>query len=313
MRAENFQQMLTSKDQTGLRRVGLTEKLDFLPSVNLVYNLGTKQNIRLAGSKTVARPEFREIAEFAFFDYEMNYGVKGDTALRRTSITNLDARYEFYPKAGESLTFGAFYKSFTDPIEFRLDASSNADTRRYFYQNAISANTLGFEVEVRKGLEFISPSLKNFSLFGNYTYLSSEVTFNDISANNKEVKANRPLQGQSPYLINAGMQYTSPDFNVSILYNKVGERLSLVGNDEFPSIYERPRNQLDFQISKRVIDSKGEIKLNFADILNNAFYFYENIDSKTAFKEGTDRMFNSYKPGSTITLGFTYDFNLSKK
>jgi hypothetical protein len=109
------------------------------------------------------------------------------------------------------------------------------------------------------------------------------------------------------------MQYTSPDFNVSILYNKVGERLSLVGNDEFPSIYERPRNQLDFQISKRVIDSKGEIKLNFADILNNAFYFYENIDTKTAFKEGTDRMFNSYKPGSTITLGFTYDFNLSKK
>lgn len=313
MRAENFQQMLTSKDQTGTRRVGLTEKLDFLPSVNLVYNLGSTQNIRLAGSKTVARPEFREIAEFAFFDYEMNYGVKGDTALRRTSIINLDARYEFYPKAGESLTFGAFYKSFTDPIEFRLDASSNADARRYFYQNAVSANTLGFEVEVRKSLEFISPSLKNFSLFGNYTYLSSEVTFNDVSANNKELKARRPLQGQSPYLINAGMQYTSPNFNVSILYNKVGERLSLVGNDEFPSIYERPRNQLDFQISKRVIDSKGEIKLNFADILNNAFYFYENIDTKTAFKEGTDRMFNSYKPGSTITLAFTYDFNLSKK
>ena len=313
VRAENFQQLLTSKDQTSARRVSLTEKLDFLPSLNLVYNLGETQNIRLSGSQTVARPEFREIAEFAFFDYEMNYGVKGDTALRRSSIVNLDARYEFYPKAGESITFGTFYKSFKDPIEFRLDPSSNADSRRYFYQNALSANTLGFEVEVRKTLDFISPSLKNFSLFGNYTHLSSEVSFNDLSSTNKEVKAKRPLQGQSPYLINAGLQYTSQIFNASILYNKVGERLSLVGNDEFPSIYERPRNQLDLQLSTRVMDSKGEIKLNFADILNNAFYFYENIDTKTAFKKGTDRMFNSYKPGATITLGFTYDFSLSKK
>jgi hypothetical protein len=313
LRGENFQQLLTSKDQSGLRKVSLTEKMDYLPSLNVVYNLGTKQNIRLSGSQTVARPEFREIAEFAFYDYEMNYGVKGDTALKRTSIVNLDARYELYPKSGEAFTFGAFYKSFTDPIEFRLDPSSNADSRRYFYQNALSATTIGFEIELRKGLEFISPTLKNFSLFGNYTYLKSEVVFNDLSASNKTTKANRPLQGQSPYLINAGIQYTSDDFNVSVLYNKVGERLSLVGNDEFPSIYERPRNQLDIQLAKRVMQKNGEIKLNLADVLNNAFYFYENTDTKTAFKDGTDRLFNSYKPGATITLAFTYDFSLSKK
>lgn len=313
LRGENFQQLLTSKDQTGIRRVSLTEKMDYLPSINLVYNIGEKQNMRFSGSQTVARPEFREIAEFAFYDYEMNYGVKGDTALKRTSIINLDARYELYPKSGEAFTIGAFYKSFTDPIEFRLDPSSNADSRRYFYQNALSAKTIGFEIELRKGLEFISPILKNFSLFGNYTYLKSEVTFSDLSASDKITKANRPLQGQSPYLINAGIQYTSDDLNVSVLYNKVGERLTLVGNDEFPSIYERPRNQLDLQFSKRVLQKNGEIKLNFADVLNNAFYFYENTDTKTEFKDGIDRMFNSYKPGSTITLSFTYDFSLNKK
>lgn len=287
--------------------------MDFLPSVNLSMNIGDKQNLRLAASRTVARPEFREIAEFAFYDYEMNYGVKGDTALRRTSVLNYDLRYEIYPKAGEAITFGAFYKSFTDPIEFRLDPGSNADSRRYFYQNAISANTLGFEIEVRKGFDFISPVLKNFSFFGNYTYLRSEVVFNDLNRGGKEVRANRPLQGQSPYLINAGIQFTSEKFNASILYNRVGERLALVGNDEFPNVYERPRNQLDFQLSKRVINNRGEIKLNVADILNNAVFFYENTDDAFAYKEGVDRMFNSFKPGSIITLGFTYDFDINKK
>ena len=313
LRAENFQQLLSSKDQTGKRNTKLTEKLDLLPSVNLLVNTGDKQNIRLAASRTVARPEFREIAEFAFYDYEMNYGVQGNPGLLRSSILNYDLRYELYPKAGEAISLGVFYKNFTDPIELRLDPSSNADSRRYFYQNALSAKTIGLELEVRKGLEFISPSLKNFAFFGNYTYIQAEVTFNDLSAGNKEVKADRPLQGQSPYLLNAGLQYTSTKFNASVMFNKVGERLSLVGNQEFPNVFERPRNQLDLQLSKKVIKDRGEIKINFSDILNNAFYFYENVDGPTAFKNGVDRLFNAYTPGSTISVGFSYDFNISKK
>ena len=313
LRAENFQQLLTSKEQTGNRSVRLTEKWDFLPSMNILMNVGDKQNLRASVSRTVARPEFRELAEFAFFDYEMNYGVKGDTSLRRTSIMNYDLRYELYPKAGEAITFGVFYKEFTDPIEFRLDPGSNADARRYFYQNALSATTLGFEVELRKGLEFLSPALKPLSVFGNYTYLRSQVIFNDLSADSKIVKADRPLQGQSPYLLNAGLQYTSDMFNASVLYNRVGQRLTLVGNEEFPNVYERPRNQIDIQFSKKVLAGQGEIRINFQDILNNAFYFYENVNENTAFQEGVDRLFNSYKQGSTISVGFTYDFNIGKK
>ena len=314
-RVENFQQLLTSRDQTGDRKVRLTEKLDVLPSINVVYTINNRHSIRIAGSKTVARPEFREIAEFAFFDYEQNYGVKGDTALRRTGITNIDARYEFYPKAGEAITFGVFYKSFDAPIELRLDPSSNADNRRYFYQNAAKANTLGMEIEARKNLEFINRSLENFSLFSNVTVLFSEVTFNDQNANSGQVKANRPLQGQSPYLINAGLQYNSKKGGLSgaLLYNRIGQRLTLVGNDDFPSVYERPRNQLDLQLAKRVLRNKGEVKLTVADMLNNEYYFYENVDTKKAFNKGSDRLFNAYRPGTTFTIGFTYDFNIGSK
>lgn len=313
LRAENFQQLLTSKIQTGERSVLLTKKWDFLPSVNLMYSLNSKQNFRLSASRTVARPEFRELAPFAFFDYETNYGVKGDTSLRRSAVLNYDARYEWYPKSNESITIGAFYKDFTDPIEFRLDPASNADSRRYFYQNATSARTYGLEIEVRKGMEFLSPSLKNLFFFGNYTLTSSEVRFNDLNAGDKEITAARPLQGQSPYLINAGFQWTSEKFNASLLYNRVGERLALVGNTEFPNVYERPRNQLDFQISKKILSNNGELKLNIADMINNPFYFYENIDQSFAFKKGVDRMFSNYKPGTAVTLTFTYDFDLDKK
>ena len=313
VRAENFQQLLTSRTQTGSRSVRLTEKWDFLPSINTMLKIADKSNLRLSASRTVARPEFREIAEFAFYDYELNYGVLGDTGLRRSSVLNYDARYEYYPKAGESISFGAFYKDFTDPIELRLDPASNADARRYFYSNALNARSVGFELEVRKGLDFISPKLKNFSVFGNYTYIRSEVTFNDLSAGNKEVKADRPLQGQSPYLLNLGVQYTSPVFNASLLYNRVGERLSLVGNSEFPNVFERPRNLLDMQLSTKVLDKKGELKLNVSDLLNNAFYHYENVNDKTSFQDGTDRLFYAYRPGTTVTVSFSYDLSLGKK
>lgn len=313
LRAENFQQLLTSRNQTGGRTVRLTEKWDLLPSANLILKLGDRQNLRVSASRTVARPEFREIAPFAFYDYELNYGVLGDTGLRRSSVLNYDLRYEYYPKAGETVSIGAFYKDFTDPIELRLDPSSNADARRYFYSNAISARTVGIEVEVRKSLDFVSERLKDLSVFGNYTYLRSEVAFNDLSAGNKEVKADRPLQGQSPYLLNLGLQYTSTRFNASVLYNRIGERLTLVGNGEFPNVFERPRNLLDVQLSAKMMQKKGELKLNISDILNNQIYHYENVDGPTAFSDGVDRLFFAYRPGTTVTLSFTYDFDLGKK
>ena len=111
------------------------------------------------------------------------------------------------------------------------------------------------------------------------------------------------------------MQYNSKNtiWSGSFLYNRVGQRLALVGNTEFPDIYERPRDQVDLQLAKKIFNKKGELRITWADLLNPAFYFYENIDTKEAFKEGTDRLFNSYKPGSTITVGFTYDFDLGKK
>ncbi len=309
-RAENFQQVLTAKRSDLKRIVVDNDKWDILPSINFIYNLNPKNIIRLSGSQTVARPEFREIAPFSFFDYEQNYAVSGDTTLTRTKIYNADVRYEWYPKAGESVSIGLFYKNFNDPIELR---ARNANPRRYSYQNADKANTYGIELEVRKGLDFLGKSMENFSVFSNLTYISSKVELKSITAGGTSVSFDRPLQGQSPYLINLGLQYANKnaDFSGSLLYNRVGQRIVLVGDAEnfgLYDIYERPRDQVDFQLTKKVLKKRGEIKLNIADLLNQRYYFYDNFDSKKAYQSGADRLFYSYKPGATYTIGFTYDF-----
>ena len=148
-------------------------------------------------------------------------------------------------------------------------------------------------------------------MFANLTYIYSKVSLQGSAP------ATRPLQGQSPYLVNLGLQYNSKKGNWagSLLYNRIGQRLALVGISDlgFADVYERPRDQVDFQLSKKIMKEKGELKLTWADILNPAYYFYENIDTKKAFSGNNDRLFNSYKPGSTITVGFTYDFSLGKK
>jgi outer membrane receptor protein involved in Fe transport len=313
---EFFEQYLTSKDVTAKRINVNTETYDFLPSVNLTYSINTTQNIRFAAFQTVARPEFREIAPFQFFDYESNYGVSGNPDLKRTKILNLDLRYEIYPRAGEAFTIGAFYKRFTDPIEFRLDPGSNADRRLYFYQNASEANTYGAELEIRKNMDFLGDSkfFDNMTAFGNFTYLFSDVSFPDATSAGQSINSNRPIQGQSPYLINGGLQYsTDKGFNATVLYNRIGPRLALVGNGEFPDIYERPRHLLDFQLSKRILNKKGELKLTFSDILNNEIYLYENVGGNKEFNKGNgDRLFSSYRPGTNISIGFTYDFDFKK-
>ena len=316
VRVEYFEQFLRTEDVSAKEVIVNTEKWDVLPSINFTYSPSLKHAIRASASRTVARPEFREIAPFSFYDYELNYGVNGNPDLKRSSIINGDLRYELYPRGGETITIGAFYKSFDDPIEFRLDPSSVLDRRNYGYFNTDKAYTIGAEFEVRKGLGFINSSFETFSLFANLTYTYSEVTLASTSGTGGVTTSTRPLQGQSPYLINAGLQYNSKTtiWSGSLLYNRIGQRLALVGLPElgFPDIYERPRDQVDIQLAKKIFQKRGELKIIWADLLNPAYMLYENIDKEKAYSATNDRLFNSYTPGSTITVGFTYDFNLGK-
>ncbi|RYY30703.1 MAG: TonB-dependent receptor [Chitinophagaceae bacterium] len=317
VRAEHFHQVLSSKDLSLKRIVVDTKKWDFLPSINLNYSINSRNQVRLSGSQTVARPEFREIAPFQFFDYEQIWGVSGDVNLKRTSITNADLRYEFYPKPGEVISFGVLAKNFDNPIELRMDPGSNGDRWLFNYANADQAFLYGAEVEIRKSLAFISPKLSKLVFLGNLTVLESKVTLTTEQASGVKTDLDRPLFGQSPYLVNAGFQYTNEGWNATALYNRIGPRLALVGDPTgagFYDIYEKPRNVIDLQLSKRIMDKKGELKITVSDLLNNKYAFYDNASGKAGYDfGGGDRINYAYKPGTTITIGFTYDFDLKTR
>ena len=317
-RYEYFEQFLKSNTQgTDKAQVINTDKGDLLPSFNLTISASPKTNIRIAGSRTVARPEFREIAPFVFFDFEQIASTAGSPNLKRSSILNADVRYEWYPKAGEIVSLGAFYKNFTDPIELRLNSASVATRRQYQFQNAEKASLYGVEAEYRKNLSFISSGaawLEKLYFNGNVSVIFSEVTLGNVDASgNKLPSTNRPLQGQSPYLINAGFQYDGiKGTNISLLYNRIGERLALVGNDDFGDIYEKPRDLVDFQLSQKIWSNKAEVRLTVGDIFNQAFATYENRDDKRTYNPAVDKFFSRYTPGTTFTIGFNYTFDFKK-
>lgn len=301
LRVEDYDQVVGSMRKADPRHVH-SQVRDYLPALNLTYKLSNTTNIRLAGSQTVIRPEFRELSTFAFFDFELGATILGNTQLRRTKVSNLDLRYELYPRAGELFTIGVFYKYFKDPIELYFNQSGAGTSNTFNYINADEAKSYGAEIEFRKKLDFAS-SLKNFTLQGNVSYI-----YNRVKKENAQL--DRPMQGQSPYLVNAGLQYDLEKIGLSstLLFNVIGRRILYVGNQDVPSIWEAPRPLSDLQIAKKVIKNKGEVKLNVTDFLNRRAYFYHDLDNNKKFKKGTaDALSINRKYGTNISLSFSYN------
>ncbi len=292
--------------------------LDILPSLNLTYSLNTKSNLRASYFRSVARPELREMANLGYYDYELSANITGNTALKRTLIDNVDLRYEWFMNAGEILSASVFYKNFSNTLESQVyGAGSSYDIRPGNYKRGTN---IGIEFELRKRLDFIAKNsfLKNLTYYVNLAYVKSDVTVDSLYIRGKMVDS-RPLSGQAPFVINTSLAYTSNNgkLNMNVLYNRVGQRLTFIGQDRFGIVYEAPRNLLDFQVSYAVT-KRSEFRLNVKDILNNPvrFYFDQNGDKKyngSAFKEGKiiegeDWLLQEFRPGSTFSLTYSYKF-----
>jgi outer membrane receptor protein involved in Fe transport len=250
----------------------------------------------------VIRPEFRELSTFAFFDFELGATILGNTQLRRTKVSNLDLRYEFYPRAGELFTFGLFFKYFKDPIELYFNQSGVGTSNTFNYINADLARSYGAELEFRKRLDF-SPALKNFTLQGNVSYI-----YNRVEKENAQL--NRPMQGQSPYLVNAGLQYDLEKIGLSttLLFNQIGRRILYVGNQDVPSIWEAPRPLSDLTIAKKIMNKRAELKFSLTDFLNRRAYFYHDLDENGSYsKNSPDALAINRRYGSNVGISFTYN------
>lgn len=287
---------------------------DFFPSINSTFRINDKHQIRLSYGKSVNRPEFREVSPSVYYDFDLASNVQGNADLRSCYIHNVDLRYEFYPSRGEQITVAGFYKHFDSPIEWTYTVAGGTDLV-YSYENAKSANNFGLELDIRKDLAFIG--LRNFSLSLNGALIHSRVKFADGSRNE-----NRPMQGQSPYLINAGLFYRNAQqrLNVALLYNRIGKRIIGVGRSEgstgsednarVPDSYEMPRNSLDLSVSKLFLNDRLELKASVRNLLGNKVYYKQFADVNYAdgsYRE-VEQVTREYKLGRNIGISATYKF-----
>jgi outer membrane receptor for ferrienterochelin and colicin len=307
LRIEKDRQELSSYRQGTTISVNVVrDTLNFFPSANFSYNLTSKSLLRATYGLSVNRPEFREMAPFYFVDFDQNAGIYGNENIKQAYIHNIDLRYEFYPGNNETFNIGIFYKDFTDPIEVSIRGNN---PNQFSFDNIASAYSYGIETEARKTLGFISDGLRDFSAVFNLALIKSSVSFD------------RPLQGQSPYIVNVGLFYQKPEkgISASFVYNRIGKRIIAIGRpspnewESIPDIYEMPRNEADLSVTKK-IGEFVEVKVGIKDLFGEKVIYQQNVNTIVDMSlyggDGTkafdrNQVTKSFYPGRQFSFGIS--------
>ena len=295
VRLESSNQEVTTYDPFAATRKEINanlETLDWLPGLNVMYRLTERMNLRLAASRTITRPDFRELAPFEFTDFVGGRTILGNPDLERTQIDNFDFRWEAFPQIGGILAVSAFYKRFQKPIEQIVQPQAEV---RITYENAEGAHNYGLEIEARQNLGVLTDALSKFSINTNTALISSQVVLpEDIGI---QTSSERPLQGQCPYIVNISVGFEDPNWGISsaVAYNIFGRRLSEVGNHGVPDVYEQPRGQLDASFS-RTVANHFKFSVSAKNLLNP--YVHYKIGEAT---------YLAYKLGRSFSFGISYN------
>jgi hypothetical protein len=326
VRAEQFQLRYTGENQQGLvlRDEMVLDDLDFFPSVNIIYSLDERQNLRLSYARTIARPSFKE-ASYAeildpltgrtfigsfFRDVAPSGEVIWDGNLKATDIDNLDLRWETFPASGQTLAASVFYKRFANPIEMvqYVQAPNNFQPR-----NVGEASVYGIELEARQGLSFLSPMLDNFSLNANVTMIHSRVDMSATEYNsrmrnareNEIISVSRRMAGQAPYIVNAGLSYAGKNngLEAGLYYNVQGETLTYVGIADKPDVYSVAFHSLNLNAIQHLgKDERLYVGINVTNILGDKReYVFRSF-------QATDKLFSKVSPGTSVKVKVGYAF-----
>ena len=264
------------------------ETRDWLPSANATYAFGPDMQLRAAYGRTVSRPDFRELSPATFNDVTGGRQTFGNPDLTRARLHNVDLRWEWYPSAGESLSLGFFYKRFEDPIEVVVVPSAQLSVS---WANAEAANNQGVELEWRKDLP------KDFWTAGNVSLIRSRVvmpTGQGVINSSSE----RPLQGQSPWVLNLQAGYSHPErgSNVTLLYNAFGPRIAEAGAYSDGDVYELPRHRLDLVASQQL---RGGLSMGIKA---------QNILRSPAVRKQADLVLREVQDGVKVSASLSYSF-----
>jgi len=313
IRAENYNTILNSYNKNALNE----NWLSILPSANIIYSINDLNQLRASYSNTVARPEFREMTNLAYYDYELNAIFNGNPTLQLTDIKNMDLKYEYFMGRGEILSISAFYKHFTNTIEYSVYASNTA--YEVTPRNYSKGYNLGLELELRKKLDILSA--RNFfqqtTFYLNAAYTHSSVLLPDNYYIMGQIQTHRPLAGQSPWNLNAGLYYqdSKDRYSFNLLYNFLGKNLYMIGNDRLSNVYLNDRHILDAQAAFSITD-KLKLKINIKDILNSPLTYFMDQNVNGTFERNTfingqikvneDWIWQEYRPGTSYGISIQY-------
>lgn len=283
------------------RNKAVIDTFSILPALNLVYALADNSNLRVSGTKTIARPNMREVAPFGSFGAIGEPTRFGNPNLNITNVTNLDIRYEVFPNSGEVFAVSAFYKKFKDPIVSTYRFAGNP---QFTWENTDEGELYGAEIEIRKNLDFLSPAMEDFSISANVAYIESSVTIDERECElSRDVDPNfeceRQFAGQSPVVANANLSYSNNEagWDAILAYNYFADRLSSVGAVGTPDIFEKGRTQLDFSLSKKI----GNFKTTFRarNLMNPDYRRFSDF-------KGQEYIFSNNSRGTEFSFGISY-------
>jgi TonB-dependent receptor len=301
----------------------LLENNYWLPAATLTWNIRDELQLRLHGSRTIARPQFRELAPQVYQDFESDREFTGNPFLVDSELTNAEARLEYYFRPDQRITVAGFYKNIENPIETAAFFASGQNQLRAGFANAPSAELYGAEVEAQVyfPLESLGGSFfdtRRLLIIGNYTYTRSSITSDDsiiVGPDLQPVAANllfrdgAPLTGQSDHLANLqiGVEDTDSLSQMTFLVTYASERVTnrgpIQGQLRQPDFIERPGLRLDFVLRQeaRLLGTRLEFKFEARNILGTDYEEFQEF--------GDNRIeINSYDVGRTFSLSVKAQF-----
>ncbi|MBN1759661.1 MAG: carboxypeptidase-like regulatory domain-containing protein [Chitinispirillaceae bacterium] len=296
VRYEHTLQDLVMADTSLMR-----DDIDWLPSVNIIVSPVEKMDIRLVAGRTLARPIAREIAPIGTFDAANNTNFVGNPDLVRTQIDNYDLRWEWMQGVSGMLAASAFVKYMRHPIELVIIN----DNGTYQYNNVDEGILFGCELEGRLGLEQLIAVLKGLQVSLNAAFIYSAVDLGETELADKrqwdpDIEPTRPLQGQSPYVINCNLMYDNETWGLAggLFFNVFGPRLSAVSKKAAPDVYEQPAWLLDGGIEKK-FGERWSVKLQCKNILDPKI-------KKTYTYKGKEYFYSLNRKGRSFSFSAGY-------
>jgi outer membrane receptor protein involved in Fe transport len=284
------------------------DKKDFFPSANLILSPTEDQNVRFSYAKTTARPSFKEASAITLYDPITERFFIGNPDLKPSYIDNLDLRLEKYGAGGDFFAVSAFAKLFKDPIE--INAVNLNSPNQLTGKNNKNAQLLGMEIEYRK--DFIKTEFFTLNFNTNISIIEAKQKMSDaeyqgrlIIAEGRPLNDTRKLQGQSPYMINSGLNFKINKSNLEggLFYNVQGKTLEVVGIGIVPDVYSEPFHSLNYSMQKSFgKDQRQSIKLTVDNMLGDI------RESFYSFYDQPELHFSRFKPGTSFTLTYNLKF-----